>query len=446
MPKITIRENDVSTASTIDVNSNIVYVPGYAITGPVNTPTLCETLEDFQQIFGTKPYTFETSQSFPASFDANAKIVGSYALTNDAEKSYIYAAELLKAGLPVLFERVMKQDIISKWTASASIPFKTAEGTSDTNVFVIKAKNPGKYGTRISYNIAETSDDNGATVYTVTIAVAENAGIPKILDETFTVSFDVNHANYFSKLKSNIVDFSIGNTSGAAASIPTTLKLYESINEGSLTIEGLTNIDYEFSVADMYTMFDDHTAGTESVESLFSKLTDKGEYQVKFITSGSYPVFEYNSNAITKKMLAAAGTRGDAVALIDHTNNISRVLTGTNSVLESVQKFAAIDTDGEVKEDARKYGAMFTPWATYSLQTLSTEAILPGSFAYLKSLAVSTRSNANWYAVAGVTRGYVPNLLQLSQNVTGAIASAMQPDNAISINPITNIKPYGYCI
>ena len=39
MPKITILEKDLTTAGASELLSNIVYVPGYAITGPVNKPT-----------------------------------------------------------------------------------------------------------------------------------------------------------------------------------------------------------------------------------------------------------------------------------------------------------------------------------------------------------------------------------------------------------------------
>ena len=46
MPKITILEKDLTTAGASELLSNIVYVPGYAITGPENTPTLCRTLDE----------------------------------------------------------------------------------------------------------------------------------------------------------------------------------------------------------------------------------------------------------------------------------------------------------------------------------------------------------------------------------------------------------------
>ena len=54
MAKITIYEQDVTNAGSTNVTDNIVYVPGYAIMGPVNTPTLCNTLEEFLEVVNNK--------------------------------------------------------------------------------------------------------------------------------------------------------------------------------------------------------------------------------------------------------------------------------------------------------------------------------------------------------------------------------------------------------
>ena len=74
---------------------------------------------------------------------------------------------------------------------------------------------------------------------------------------------------------------------------------------------------------------------------------------------------------------------------------------------------------------------------------------MPPSFGYLKALAKSIRTNANWLAIAGVTRGYVPNIQKLDtyKLLSNTIANEMQIKNGeTSINAITNIKPYGLTI
>jgi len=99
---------------------------------------------------------------------------------------------------------------------------------------------------------------------------------------------------------------------------------------------------------------------------------------------------------------------------------------------------------------------MITPWYQTSLagryytanNSAVTTAIMPGSFAFLKCLAKSIKTFPNWLAIAGVTRGFVPELISLHVNdvLTNAIADSYQDHNALNINAITNIKPYGYCI
>ena len=100
MAEIIIREQDLTTASDDSILNDVVYVPGYAIMGPINEPVLCENLSTFRNIFGSTPYRFNHAHSY--------KDI-SYAV-DDYEKSYLYAAELLSSGLPVLFERVTTTD------------------------------------------------------------------------------------------------------------------------------------------------------------------------------------------------------------------------------------------------------------------------------------------------------------------------------------------------
>lgn len=533
MPKISIFEKDLTRGSIEELSSNIAYVPGYAIKGPVNTPTLCETLDEFKQIFGTKPYQFKNTQAWPTEFTSASKPTGDYAFEGDYEKSFIYASELLNAGLPIIFERLMDTENASKFYAKSDSS-KLSLYKTDTPAyhFAISAKDPGAYGLAIDYaidpvlitkteSITEniTSDDYiqagtiiaanskiageevksdrtynikvnlangdkigegskiavGSKIAGETVVASKDAiykvnvklnqsyvsgsttvypGIFKSISETFDISFDPLSDNYYTKIKSDIVTFDVQDTNGKSVT-PTNLYtlIVDSLDRTNLALDSSATGD-EFTVSDMYKFMN----GTSTSDSIFTKLIDRGEYNLKFITSGSYPVFEYNGtdkelnivdNSIVKTMLTVAATRGDASAIIDHTNNLTRPLVGDDNtaLLSSLQLLPEIPVgSGEKIEDARKYGAMFTPYASYEAVVTNMISILPASFAYLASLANSVKTNANWYAVAGVTRGLVPNLLQVSQTITGAIAEEMQAKEGISINPITNIKPYGYCI
>ena len=184
-----------------------------------------------------------------------------------------------------------------------------------------------------------------------------------------------------------------------------------------------------------------------------SGLMDRGNYSFKYITSGGYPVYEYNDNEIVTKMMNVAATRGDCVAIIDHTDNPNRDdnIDHFDSIYQTVIDDVSLQAHGE-------FATMFTPWATYNRQTIDklgnkninapTSIRMPASYAYLLALADSIKTNANWLAIAGSARGTVLNLAQdgMTTNIPNGAADRMQPRDGVAINPITNINPYGYVI
>ena len=199
---------------------------------------------------------------------------------------------------------------------------------------------------------------------------------------------------------------------------------------------GLTNVAYLY----------------ECLADRYDVITDKSEYTIKYITSGGYPTFtNYTKvggaivNPIATAQLAAAAKRGDAVAIIDHGDNGTKPLgaTNSNSIYRAVNE--SNWTDGS-------FGAMFTPWATY-VCPLEGKVELPASFGYLMCMAKAIKTSPNWLAMAGIARGQVPYIqaLNTKQILTNVVAEDYQPrygatNHNISVNAITNIKPYGLTI
>ena len=135
MANIKISEQDLTSAGSTNTTENYAYVPGYAIMGPINEPTVCETLSDFQRIFGSVPYRFKNQQSYQTI---------TFAQANDYEKSYIYASELLRAGLPIVFERVF-----------TLFSFGLKEKTYTLmNICIIKCSHPPKHASKSQMNIS----------------------------------------------------------------------------------------------------------------------------------------------------------------------------------------------------------------------------------------------------------------------------------------------------
>lgn len=463
MPKIEIREVDLTSPGNTNVTTNAAYIPGYAVTGPINTPTLCESLSDFQSIFGTSPYVFKQEQPWPANFNPVAtQGLGAFYEVGDFEKSYIYAVELLRQGLPVLYERVFNPDNVSEWTARGALQVWDKDGEGSGGIMVtavtLAATYPGSVGEDITYSLIGTKASD-SQYYELSVGRKANAsrGTMEVSSVVTRFTFDADLARDYSSIiyyadlrgktdNSGLVTFSFDEEVINNIVINGQQPLAEIEKDTTLNFAEQPEGD-EFSVQEMYDYLS--KSGQDATTGLdlgYDRFLDKGEYVIKFLTSGAYPVFEYDSNTIAGLMIQNAGNRGDVTALIDHTPRNDRPLTTSASVYDSIKTYAQTSIKSTLGEDCFTYTAMFTPYAVFNCNSVSQQLELPGSFAYLISLAASVQANNNWLAVAGVTRGLVPNLVRLSQNLTNSVADSYQGRDTISINPITNIKPYGYTI
>ena len=208
------------------------------------------------------------------------------------------------------------------------------------------------------------------------------------------------------------------------------------------------------TIKDMYNALSSMVYDTSQQD----RLVDKGNYSIKYITSGGYPVYEYNNGELVTKMKRLAYERGDCVALIDHTFMPERNMNidQPDSLYNAVTHDASFTSSPE-----SSYAAMFTPWCKYTRITSDvvssnsdvtpvTEIKMPASFAYLTSLADSIKTYANWMAVAGVTRGMVQHLASdgIITDIPNGVADKMstEDNSGIYINPITNVRPYGNVI
>lgn len=244
----------------------------------------------------------------------------------------------------------------------------------------------------------------------------------------------------------------------------------------------------------------DALKGSQNTSSVLYQLADRGTFNIKYLTSGGYPTYEYNNNSIVDIMLQVAGARddttddyndnpassnpngrGDCVALIDHFELDERPLLGDGSVYNRINTVAGSgegkDPCGLVGKSFLSYGAMFTPYAEYRLSQgyqyldngdtkVLTTIHFPGSFAYMTCLAKQLSAVLPSYeAVAGVSRGTVTNIVYdnstnaykmctkdvLTNYIANYYNNPMSPNEgqgrgSISINAITQINPYGMVI
>ena len=485
MPQIRINEVDSSTTSGLATTTNAVFVPGYAIMGPVNTPTLCNSVDEFERIFGSTPYYFEEDQVTWWGDSTAIKPVDATIRKGTAEKSYIYAHELLEQGLPVIYERVMRVDKEALYRATAKFITNTGSGEQDS--IILKSKDVGatafliggtlekkEYAVdastklpyyELSLGRAANSDlfvskiEPAITRFTFNYPLSLLGNIPyyeDVLEDTLgLVEFDwsgiINADPDFSKF----LQF-VGTVTVTATDICVNTRLEQEEDEpddfvlvydastkkfvaGAFDVDG--NTVYPFAVADMYSAL----AGGTNSASILDALSDKGEYVFKFLTTGAYPVLDQDKdNTIANKMVEIAGHRGDITALVDAFNEGKKIGAVHEAVIKWVKSGAVVPVQNEYgQEPLYKYATVIYPHGVYRNSVIKRNVVMPGSFGYVLALAASVQSNPNYYAVAGVKRGNPSKLVSLAVPVSNAEAEAVQPEEGISINPITNIKPYG---
>lgn len=207
--------------------------------------------------------------------------------------------------------------------------------------------------------------------------------------------------------------------------------IYERMND----VTDSSSENYDVTVEKAYSMFSTIFSG-----NVDSPILDKGNIDVKFITTGGYPIYEYQTvdgTMLTSLVITCAETRGDCVALIDHTDNPHRPLEGSGSVIASSLPQSS-------------YAAMFTPWCN-----CNNGLVMPASFVYLAAVANSIKYNPSWATVAGIARGLsdVVTSTHTDKPLTNRIAESYQygytlgsSDPTVCINAITYIRPYGYVI
>lgn len=482
MNRISIYESDATTNGTNLTSSDIVYVPGFAASGEAayRTPKLCTSLQEFTKYFGKSPATFLETQYYPKltssttgsttsitghGFSAqaipsetDAWFSGAYvdnstlqSVNGAVDPSYIYARELLIAGIPVVYERLNRV---------TEIP---------ANVY--------EYTTGKAYAVNDVCIYNH--VYYRCISVVTAA--PEVLDTTNWVT-DKGYKLFVSGSSYTVGDQVMVENSSAYEyyTCIQSVKSATAIEEGdnwekkATTPDDIAPYDVHidnfyaslFSTTTMhnsvttYTIPDGYTPvydiSSEDDTSSNYDLLDKGQYSIKYFTSGGYPNFEYSTGTtnLANSMALFAKERGDAIAFIDHTDYAGRALIGTTSVYGSISNATSSDTRNWIVESASTFATMITPWVKVNLSTSysgSSTCSMPGSFAYLTAFATSTRTYDSSLAIAGPVRGLIPNIVELDtvKTLTNSIANSYQCDPAdtgISINPITYVSPYGYCI
>lgn len=480
--KIIIQEVDETFARGAGVSSDVAYIPGLAVDSYItgqdenevthltikNKPVLCYSVADFEAAFGPTPYVMTAADVDSGNYLNNYEVGG-------FDRSYIYAKELLQAGLPIYYENIAPQGEVIQNIAEISEVYdlngETEQLINDSSNIEEIAVNSYKYiackdrknvtekysftftlPTPPTVKKAKTLTENTLTSGAVCVSAIVKETTDIVIS---TKSLTCNATGKFEIERSNNGDYVITWSERTVADFASTVFTLEI----EFTYSGNEyEVEYPFNLAIVQGSSINGEVVNGRINYLYEHLTDallrledKNEYTVKYITSGGYPTYDIGYGTLYATMLSVAGKRGDAVALIDHLDRPE----APHGVNASGSIFNKVNTN-MANIDNAEYGAMFTPWGKYAFSTITDDevhpAFMPASFGYLMCMASAIATSPNWLAMAGVTRGAVPNLQSLHTDtiLSNVVAEDYQPKYGtgknVSINCITNIKPYGLCI
>lgn len=390
MPSIYIRETDntIYGLSTVTTD-NIVYVPGSATTGPSDNPVLLGSVEEFINTFG------------PSAPESSDRTVGS---------SWDYAYGLLYAGMPVLYKRITQEVDGTQVTeltkkATVNVPDSYAEsGGSATDVATITAVYGGSYGNQLNYSVEISSTAYYLKIYR-SAKLLENVKL-------ITVTEDDTDDTIKEKLLASIPNLTFKNI---------TFEIIDATKD-KFKLSAVEHV-YLAGGEDA-----DEAKVLEQLPKEYEVLEDKYVYDVKFLTSGGYYDADKANTPIADAMIDLAEKRTDCVAIPDIPIGLPR---------EEVTTFYTRSTS---------YAAIYAPWIYMRLPDRS-EKWMPPSFVFMYTLAKSISSGNNlWVPPAGVTRASVPEAIRAEYEIGGTILEKWQETNPQSINPIMQLRQYGYVI
>ena len=322
MPRINISEVDDTLTTSVEQLYNVVYVPGFSASEALEprTPVTITDLTTFKRL--VKPASFLSNQAFPSGFEANAKsgIENEYMFNEgEVDPSYTYAYSLVKEGVPVVYERVN--------TSIEDYECEVSKADPEYIGFKHGTSNPNS-GTPVVPTNATASIDRE---YYLQITIDSTGSEPTYTTNLFLYKGLVEGVHVWKEI-TNLTNYTEDVT------------LIKTTTPVSYTVTTLAVL--AISVNDMYDYLSTRFKG--GADHLDNPLYDRNATQIKYLTTGGYPVFEYTvdnvQDAIVKDMLDLAnpnGTitadspqvgRGDCVVLIDHVINEERPLTGEGSV------------------------------------------------------------------------------------------------------------------
>ena len=408
---VSIYESAIKPSVDLEDSVN-VYVPGYSSIGP-EEPTLCNSVSEFEGLFGSSPYLFESAQFS----GANAIAIGS------PEKGYLYAKALLNAGLKVLFHRVKPDG-----ATTASVDIAVEYGTEGEYTLVAQAISFGKSynGVKVTLSPVTTTAQK---LYKITIKDANGSDVAKDV----LVSLDPTSSIYIKLVNLPLIQFK-AKVNGVIVDIEDSIMMAickaatVTIASTEFTLAGGGPDTNEFSASSLL--------GGLADKSLLKPLLDFERYpSVTYLTSGGYYVNSGSADAAAGLIEYADSIK--AVSLIDYAA-ASQVKDSSswNTYQASLAGLTGTTT-------AKGKSATFIGCNSFNLSPY--RVVLGDSLNYLVALGNNIKNNIKpWIPVANDPNGVAGIGYDTTNKITTDLAETISEGNiGVSANAIIYSKSAG---
>ena len=420
MPKYKITEQDNTGSFSLNEQPNIVYIPGAAKSSVKTSAKLYNTASDFLK--DIDEYTTDTS--------------------------FYLALQLLRLGMQVVYQGFPLHSgttVIYNNTFTINSIAYTYSSTNKSVTWVVGDLTKTAYIDGNNVVVLE----GGLTAKIIGTAVTYPVAVRNVITQ---IELDTSTTNPYKYIIAKGIKFTVGQNQ-LGYSINDVAYTSAGINGTFIISDGVTEsftitVDYVNEVAyysDVYVS----DGSIQISDSDWKALEDKNLYNVRFLTTGGYAI-------PSESMISTAANRGDCVALIDHSNMETYSVADVRAEIEALK-----GATSSRQSDALAFASAFTPWFVAGLTDengLSVDKEVPASFGYLFAYARSIQDNPVWKAVAGVFRGVIPELKDVSyilnnaecemlgaRAVDGEVDLDEDGDNAgIAINPIAYRRFSGF--
>jgi len=456
-PGVFTRENDISFIQPAPVTVGAAII-GPTVKGPVETPTLVTSYNDYTRKFGVTFNSGSTSNEF---------------LTSLAVKNYFQ-----QGGGSVLVTRVVSGSFtaatsthVSASNYAATQPFELAtlgKGTIYNNSTGLldagQHNTDGSLATGSADNLRwEISNVNNAKgTFSLSIRQGNDNTKNKIVLETYNnISLDPNSPDYIEKVIGNqVVSLPAGatqvtvtgeyvNRSNYVRVSAVNLPTIDYLGIDGITVNSAGGTSYSASLpiaqsGSFYNATGNNYSNNAGASKFFGSITSTNiqglvpaNYSNVITLLGNKDDYAFNvisapganssdHSIVTDGLISLAETRGDCIAVID--------LDGYGSTVANAT--AAADALNS------SYAAAYYPWvqmqsATGKLVWCPPSTVIPGIYAFTDS------SSAPWFAPAGLVRGGVTGVIQVEKRL-----SKTDRDNLYDgkVNPIATFPGAGIAV